>query len=124
MALKQTRRTISFNREVYEAIMSEAAKRGVSASAFVESLVREVVPGLPETWHMTPDQVQAMRDSRVRSPFVRGDMTPEQEPKRRRPLRNAEAEATARRFVEDRERTAQRILIREVEKLRRRWGVA
>ena len=122
MALKQTRRTVSFNREVYEAIMSEAAKRGVSASAFVESLVREVVPGLPETWHMTPEQIQAMRDARERAPFLRGAVTPGTQV--RQPLRDRDAIQVARRFVERREQRAQRILDREVEKLRRRWRIA
>ena len=119
MALKQSRRTISFNRDVYDAIMAEAGKRGVAASAFVESLVRGAIPGLPESFHMTPEQIQRMRENR-------GEWTdPKRETHAARMREVAESiPESARRFVERRERQAQQALNREVQKLRRRWGIA
>ena len=65
MANKQTRRTISFNREIHAAIHREAQRRGLTASHFVETLIRAAISeALPETSHTTPANVDRMLRSR------------------------------------------------------------
>jgi hypothetical protein len=64
MALKQTRRTISLNRGVYDAIMRAAAEQNVAASVIVERGVRAIGVVLPETSHMTPVAVRRMKCAR------------------------------------------------------------
>jgi hypothetical protein len=53
MARIQSRRTVSFNRTVFNAIKAEAERRGMTAAHFVETLVRKVLPRLPTTKHVS-----------------------------------------------------------------------
>lgn len=60
MARKQTRRTVSLNRGVYDAIMRAAAKRKVSAAELVVLAVRSLGVRIPKTQHMDPSAVKSM----------------------------------------------------------------
>jgi ribosomal 50S subunit-associated protein YjgA (DUF615 family) len=62
MAKKQTRRSVSLNRDVYDIAMSEAEQQGVSLSHYVENCIREKVPDLPETTHA---KIEAARKATV-----------------------------------------------------------
>lgn len=70
MARKQTRRTVSFNRAIYEAIKVEADRRGMPAAHFLESLVREAIPALPETAHLSLTRAKATESKRANSPAL------------------------------------------------------
>ena len=52
MAKKQTRRTISFNRGVYDAIARAAAERGQSHAEFITDVLRTQGYDIPETTHL------------------------------------------------------------------------
>lgn len=52
MAKKQTRRTISLNRGVYNAADWAASQAGVTTSRFVTDLIRRAVPNVPQTHHI------------------------------------------------------------------------
>ena len=54
MARKQSRRTVSFNRAIYEAITQAAESTGLSCSEWLTQLVRSVIPDLPDTVHARP----------------------------------------------------------------------
>lgn len=56
MAKVQSRRSISLNRTVYEAAKHEAAARGLTASHFLEQLIRGATNmPFPETRHQSPE---------------------------------------------------------------------
>jgi hypothetical protein len=59
MAKKQSRRTVSMNRNFFEAVKKEAARRGLTLAGFVESAL--VAAGVPAVDHQrqTPAQVAA-----------------------------------------------------------------
>jgi hypothetical protein len=48
MAKVQTRRGISLNRDVFEALCRAASQSGVTATQFVTDLIRSAVPGAPK----------------------------------------------------------------------------
>lgn len=64
MAKKQTRRTVSLSRPVYDAITHEAARRQVSAAVVVEDALRLAGIDVPAVEHQTPAAVAAMRAGR------------------------------------------------------------
>lgn len=70
MAKKQTRRTVSINRAVFEAAKQEAAHRGVALSALVESALAAF--GISTA---APSQFTDRRPSRERQ--VLGDLAAE-----------------------------------------------
>lgn len=65
MARRQTRRTISFNREVFERIKKAAAKQKVSAAEFVAEILREHMK-MPKTSHMRFEDVAKAQRGRER----------------------------------------------------------
>ena len=71
MAKKQSRRCISLNRSDYEAAKLEAARRGVSLSALVESGLAAI--GVPVVTHtqQTPELVQTSVARRAESMAAR-----------------------------------------------------
>ena len=71
MANKQSRRSVSINRSNYEAAKQEAARRGVSLSALVESGLAAI--GVPIVAHpqQTPELVQVMAARRAESMAAR-----------------------------------------------------
>lgn len=64
MAKRQTRRSISFNVAIYDAVVAEAARRKLPASHYVELLVRKAIKGLPETHHVPVEHVATMKQRR------------------------------------------------------------
>lgn len=54
MARKQSRRCVSFNRDVYAAMMRSATEAGMSCSEWITQMVRERVPTLPQQKHVDP----------------------------------------------------------------------
>jgi hypothetical protein len=71
MAKKQSRRSASLNRSVYEAAKQEAARRGVTLSALVESALGAI--GVPVVEHVqqTPDLVRMGAARRAESVAAR-----------------------------------------------------
>lgn len=71
MAKKQTRRCVSLNRDDYEAAKLEAARRGVTLTALVESGLAAI--GVPVVAHprQTPELAQAIAASRAASVAAR-----------------------------------------------------
>lgn len=63
MALKQTRRTVSFAAVIHAAITKKTERRGMSASHFVETLVRKAIRGLPPTEHVSAKQSRLARNA-------------------------------------------------------------
>lgn len=63
MALKQTRRTVSFAAVIHAAITKEAERRGLSAPHFVETLVRKAARGLPPTEHVSAKRSRIARNA-------------------------------------------------------------
>ncbi len=85
MARKQSRRSVSINRLDYEAAKLEAARRGMSLSALVESGLAAI--GVPVVLHpqQTPAVVQASVARRAESMAARHDRnTQEHRPSRER----------------------------------------
>jgi hypothetical protein len=68
MAIKQTRRTVSLSRAVYKAIMAEAARRGCSAAAVIESALRRTGMELPAVAHVESATIAKMRKGRGYAP--------------------------------------------------------
>lgn len=58
MAKTQTRRTISFNRPIYDALSALASDAGVSLSEFVTTKLRAAGVSLPKAEHMDPRAVR------------------------------------------------------------------
>lgn len=71
MAKRQSRRSVSLNRLDYEAAKQEAARRGVTLSALVESALGAL--GVPVVAHVqqTPDLVRRGADLRAASVAAR-----------------------------------------------------
>lgn len=87
MAKKQTRRTVSLSRHVYEAAKKEAARRGQTLAAFVEAAI--AARGVPVAAHarQTPAQVEARSDRKAaRISARRNDTKPRHLPSRERQL--------------------------------------
>ena len=68
MAKKQTRRTISFNREVYEAAKRAADQQGKSIAHFTEDALRAAGVEMPATLHMKLDAARLALKNRLRPP--------------------------------------------------------
>lgn len=66
MSRVQTRRTISFNRSVYNAIMQASADRGVSCAEFVTEALRTAGLEIPETSHAHIEEVRRAIAGRAR----------------------------------------------------------
>ncbi len=71
MAIKQTRKTVSFARVVVQQISEEAERDGISASEWVTRLClaefeRRERPLKQKLEHMTPKRVQGIREGRAR----------------------------------------------------------
>lgn len=58
MAKRQTRRTISFNRSVFDAIAKAADERGVSMAEYVTELLREAGVHAVDTMHQHIEHVR------------------------------------------------------------------
>jgi hypothetical protein len=71
MAKKQTRRCVSLNRSDYEAAKLEAARRGVSLSALVETGLAAIGVAVVEHPQLTPEQVRASAAGRAASAAAR-----------------------------------------------------
>jgi hypothetical protein len=73
MAKKQSRRSVSINRSDYEAAKQEAARRGVTLAALVESGLAAI--GVPTAAHpqQTPELAQANAARRAASMAARCD---------------------------------------------------
>lgn len=58
MARQQSRRSVSLNRQVYDAVTGEAARRGMTLAGFVEFALAAL--GVPVTPHpqQSPEQVR------------------------------------------------------------------
>jgi hypothetical protein len=67
VAKRQTRKSLSLNREIYTAAMKAAADDGLSCSDWVTRLIRTAIPGLPETVHLSLDKREYVRPARVAS---------------------------------------------------------
>ena len=52
MARSQSRKGVSLNREVYDILLREASRRGMSAAEFVTEALRKAGLDLPTTEHM------------------------------------------------------------------------
>lgn len=61
MAKKQTRRTISFNRVVYDRVSEVAECAGISASEWVTRLIHAALPELPPTYHESMEYFQTAK---------------------------------------------------------------
>lgn len=59
MAKKQTRRCVSMNRSIFEAAKKEAARRGLTFAAFVESALAAAGVTVVAHPQQTPTQVEA-----------------------------------------------------------------
>lgn len=64
MALKQSRRSVSVPRPVYDAIKSAARERGITMAELVERALRADGFELPETRHQSQEAVEKMRKAR------------------------------------------------------------
>ena len=85
MAKKQTRRCVSLNRNAYEAAKLEAARRGVTLTALVESGLAAI--GVPVVAHpqQTPELAAASVARRAESMATRrDDISSERRPSRER----------------------------------------
>lgn len=87
MAKKQTRRSVSLNRSDYEAAKQEAARRGMTLTALVESGLASV--GVPIIAHsqQSPELAQLCASRRAASMAARSmELTPPRLPSRERQL--------------------------------------
>jgi len=75
MAKQQTRRSISFNRELYEVLHREAAKQQKSATQFVTEIVRNALKKrgvkLPAQYFTGPGRGRANNQGVLAPPFKR-----------------------------------------------------
>lgn len=71
MAKKQTRRTVSLNRSVYQAALEEAHRRGKSLSELVTEGLHLAGVVLPETEHVELAVVQHAQERRARLKAVK-----------------------------------------------------
>lgn len=65
MAKKQTRRSISFNRDVYDAIVRAAEERGVSMAEYLTELLREAGVHAVDTTHQHVEDVRRSEKGRA-----------------------------------------------------------
>ena len=75
MAKKQTRRAVSMNRKIYEAAKKEAARRGLTLAAFVESALTAAGVPLVEHLQQTVEQVQKQRHSARKNERIAASVT-------------------------------------------------
>jgi hypothetical protein len=64
MALKQTRRSISFNRSTYDRIRTAAHAQGITLTELVERALRSHGLTLPEVAHQSAETVETMKRAR------------------------------------------------------------
>lgn len=65
MAKKQSRRSVSMSIAVFDALTAEAAKRGLTTSHYLGTLIREAIPGIPETHYMTVADTAKAKQSKA-----------------------------------------------------------
>ena len=83
MAKKQTRRCVSLNRNNYEAAKLEAARRGVTLAALVESGLAAIGVAVVAHPQQTPELARTSAERRAQSVAARRDRAAKQ----RRPSR-------------------------------------
>lgn len=69
MANKQTRRSVSLNRELYKAATAEARRRGITLSELVAESLRAAGVDAPAQWHFTPAKARKTAKAKIVSPL-------------------------------------------------------
>lgn len=76
MAKKQTRRTLSISRALYEATVQEATRRNMSAAQLVDQALRLAGVEAPPSTHMRLADVERMKASRASGEKVKRKSVP------------------------------------------------